>query len=641
MIGNVQILKNNGESLISNGLAHFKFNATNKQYVIYTLGEQINELLKIYVGYENAPVTDPGMTEEESTTITELLKKIGKNEDVSSIITIIPLSAGLYRIHDKVKKVALQTSAFNNIINIQQKGQIQNLSQDEPIMKENTFFDASVTNAENVQKEVIQEQSIFDNPMKPVIETPSGQAEDDNVKTEKIQPSMVGKPAIETASEVLGTGEIATNSNQIQEKMSELNSISNTSSISGVSGISNTSSTYGEETSEMIDNSASILENETMISDEEAKNAILAVEEAQATIKNNIVIIKEFIKQQKNKVVTEDAETIEEVKTENKNANELSAMSSQVETLSSQYDVVNNLELAPQPEISENVLGSESELDNSYIDTSVNQGSSDVSTGSLVDTSVTMPSTPTPTPQPEPEISVVQQASKGLSSQVPLNEQKLPAETSLPNEQQPEMIDTMAMIPKQGVINETANVSTIPSFDDSNSEVLDTTNMVAAGNFTGASQVTEASFDNSTSQAMNDTLINSENRESFVSVSNAANNQDGLSSQSMQNDTIDIQIPEVELESSFVNSDSGQFVQEPIPASSAAMNNTNMTGSMTGNMQQQYSGEIVNGEFAIPQIDMNVSTLEGAQAPVVMPDGQSQDVNQGLVLTPEAFNKAA
>lgn len=637
MIGNVQILKNNGESLISNGLAHFKFNATNKQYVIYTLGEQINELLKIYVGYENAPVTDPGMTEEESTTITELLKKIGKNEDVSSIITIIPLSAGLYRIHDKVKKVALQTSAFNNIINIQQKGQIQNLSQDEPIMKENTFFDASVTNAENVQKEVIQEQSIFDNPMKPVIETPSGQGVADDVKTEKIQPSMVGEPAIETASEVLGTGEIATNSNQIQEKMSELNSISNTSSISGVSGISNTSSTYGEETSEMIDNSASILENETMISDEEAKNAILAVEEAQATIKNNIVIIKEFIKQQKNKVVTEDAETIEEVKTENKNANELSAMSSQVETLSSQYDVVNNLELAPQPEISENVLGSESELDNSYIDTSVNQGSSDVSTGSLVDTSVTMPSTPTPTPQPEPEISVVQQASKGLSSQVPLNEQKLPAETSLPNEQQPEMIDTMAMIPKQGVINETANVSTIPSFDDSDSEVLDTTNMVATGNFTGASQVTEASFDNSTSQAMNDTLINSENQESFVSVSNVANNQDGLSSQSTQNDTIDIQIPEVELESSFVTSDSGQFVQEPTPAPSAAMNNTNMTG----NMQQQYSGEIVNGEFAIPQIDMNVSTLEGAQAPVVMPDGQSQDVNQGLVLTPEAFNKAA
>lgn len=641
MIGNVQILKNNGESLISNGLAHFKFNATNKQYVIYTLGEQINELLKIYVGYENAPVTDPGMTEEESTTITELLKKIGKNEDVSSIITIIPLSAGLYRIHDKVKKVALQTSAFNNIINIQQKGQIQNLNQDEPIMKENTFFDASVTNAENVQKEVIQEQSIFDNPMKPVIETPSGQAVADDVKTEKIQPSMVGEPAIETASEVLGTGEIAINSNQIQEKMSELNSISNTSSISGVSGISNTSSTYGEETSEMIDNSASILENETMISDEEAKNAILAVEEAQATIKNNIVIIKEFIKQQKNKVFTEDAETIEEVKTEIKNANEVSAMSSQDETLSSQYDVVNNLELAPQPEISENVLGSESELDNSYIDTSVNQGSSDVSIGSLVDSSVTMPSTPTPTPRPEPEISVVQQASTGLSSQVPLNEQKLPAETSLPNEQQPEMIDTMAMIPKQGVINETTNVSTIPSFDDSNSEVLDTTNMVATGNFTGVSQVTEASFDNSTSQAMNDTLINSENQESFVSISNAANNQDGLSSQSMQNDTIDIQIPEVELESSFVNSDSGQFVQEPTPASSAAMNNTNMTGSMTGNMQQQYSGEIVNGEFAIPQIDMNVSTLEGAQAPVVMPDGQSQDVNQGLVLTPEAFNKAA
>lgn len=641
MIGNVQILKNNGESLISNGLAHFKFNATNKQYVIYTLGEQINELLKIYVGYENAPVTDPGMTEEESTTITELLKKIGKNEDVSSIITIIPLSAGLYRIHDKVKKVALQTSAFNNIINIQQKGQIQNLNQDEPIMKENTFFDASVTNAENVQKEVIQEQSIFDNPMKPVIETPSGQAVADDVKTEKIQPSMVGEPAIETASEVLGTGEIAINSNQIQEKMSELNSISNTSSISGVSGISNTSSTYGEETSEMIDNSASILENETMISDEEAKNAILAVEEAQATIKNNIVIIKEFIKQQKNKVFTEDAETIEEVKTEIKNANEVSAMSSQDETLSSQYDVVNNLELAPQPEISENVLGSESELDNSYIDTSVNQGSSDVSIGSLVDSSVTMPSTPTPTPRPEPEISVVQQASTGLSSQVPLNEQKLPAETSLPNEQQPEMIDTMAMIPKQGVINETTNVSTIPSFDDSNSEVLDTTNMVATGNFTGASQVTEASFDNSTSQAINDTLINSENQGSFVSISNAANNQDGLSSQSMQNDTIDIQIPEVELESSFVNSDSGQFVQEPTPASSAAMNNTNMTGSMTGNMQQQYSGEIVNGEFAIPQIDMNVSTLEGAQAPVVMPDGQSQDVNQGLVLTPEAFNKAA
>ena len=609
MIGNVQILKNNGESLVSNGLAHFKFNDTNKQYIIYTLGEQINELLKIYIGYENAPVTDPGISDVESESITELLKKIGKNEDVSSIITILPLTAGLYHIHDKVKKVALQTSAFNNIISTQQRGQIQTLNKDEPIMKENTFFASSVTNENNNPEGPVQEQSIFANPMQPVNDAQSQQLASTegeiNATPQEVPQTPEQEQIIETQVESPTSVDTSNINNQISSNVTETSSP----------------------------------EANKVISDEEAKNAILAVETAQATIRENIVIIKEFIKQKNSEVLN----TVDMSNTQNVEINELSSIPIQAESIPTQYDVVNNLELAPQPEVSENVLGDESNLGGGYSnDTSVNQISTGVESSS-VDTNVTIPQVETTQevaiPQVEttqevaiPQIDTSQQVAAESIPQTPLNEQKLPAEASLPNEPKIEMIDTMAMIPQQG--SSSANLNTLENVEIPKSEVINQTNMPLGGD-NNISQMEEKVTANSTPQSMTQNIPTTEISNSTGMV-NEPIMQNNVESQNSQNGIIDIQIPDIGLEEQMSTPSVSQGTQENIPDIPVVSSNPIENTQPQGNIES-----VAGGEFAIPQIDMNVSTVEQPQAPVIMPDGQSQDVNQGLVLTPDAFSKAA
>lgn len=652
MIGNVQILKNNGESLISNGLAHFKFNDNDKQYLIYTLGEQINELLKIYIGYENAPVTDPGISDEDSTKITDLLKKIGKNEDVSTLITVLPLSEGLYHVHDKVKKVALQTSAFNNIITTQQRGQIQTLDKDEPIMKENTFFDSSLVKEENPVAEVTQEESIFANPMQPIME-PSVEQSYNDEKYDSAQSTLVDEQSVENMDANTANNNDTNGIGQTITNISEFNNDSQTSSNISEPEFINSS------VARTNDNSGKNIEINGTISDEEAKNAILAVEAAQATIRENITIIKEFIKQQKNKIVPKTIESSVETKNElNEEIKEIPAMSSQVESLPAQYDVVNNLELAPQPELAENVLSNESNLQSDYlVDTSINQISSEIDTGSIVDTSVSIPRVDLSKQIPvESENELIQQSTESValqnqanaSSQMPLNEQRIPAGATLPIEEQPAMIDTMAMLPHQGMENK--NISTVMPLDSSNSEMLDTTNMIVSSGDTFIPNTVENSVDQNISDPNSESIINSEDQnlsgivpdvKPAETITEGSENQIGISSQNIQNTsipTIDIQIPDVESENTFNIPETGQFTQEQ---------SNNMPTSIPDigtqiNMQEQpnLSG-VVDGEFSTPQIDMNVPSLDQTQAPVIMPDGQSQDDNQGLVLTPDAFNKAA
>lgn len=628
MIGSVQILKNNGESLVSNGLAHFKFNDTDKQYVIYTLGEQINELLKIYIGYENAPVTDPGISDDDSAKITELLKKIGKNEDVSSIITILPLTAGLYHIHDKVKKVALQTSAFNNIINAQQRGQIKALNKNEPIVKENTFFDPSVINEELVPTETAQEQSIFDNPMQPVLEsvntqsTPVGSINTNQDVQIAQEQAIVSNPEKSEIGQMIGQDSSNIIKENIEKDSSPMPAIPDT-----------------------IESDQSDLENKN-ISDEEAKNAILAVEAAQATIKENIAVIKEFIKQQKNKTVSKTIDTSSEInEVLGEDSSETPSMSSTINSLPSQYDVVNNLELAPQPEISDNVLGNESDLDNGYlIDTSVNQLSSEVNTGSIVDTSVAIPQTDLSQQIPaqsQPELTqpAKEMSTKDVSAvpeimtQAPLKEQQLPEVTSLPNENQSEMIDTMAMIPGQSELN--ASPASIAPVENSSMEMLNTNNMPMPDSSSTAPSMIDSLNATATQKAEN-IVVNSENLNLTGTIMGEEKKQNDVSSQNIQNGTIDIQIPDVEIEGQFVVPSPSSFVQEQVSDSTVSSGN-----ELNSVQQQDNSLSAGGGEFAIPQIDMNVSTMDQSQAPVVMPDGQSQEVNQGLVLTPDAFNKAA
>lgn len=625
MIGNVQILKNNGESLVSNGLAHFKFNETNKQYIIYTLGEQVNELLKIYIGYLDAPVTDPGILDEDSTNITELLKKIGKNEDVSSIVTFLPLSAGLYHIHDKVKKVALQTSAFNNIINAQQRGQIQTLDKDEPIMKENTFFDPSLMEEKKAEENVVQEQSIFEKPMQPQIATTNDQIASTEEETKAPQQESVFEAPQEQSIEA--KAEATESSSVVNANYQNLEAATDTI----------------------------VSEDNSRISDEQAKEAIQAVETAQATIRDNIGLIKEYIKQQKNKEMSNNIEKKEmAIETPKEEVSEIPAITSQVESLPSQYDVVNNLELAPQPEVAENVLGSESNLGGDYlIDTSVNQISAGIDTTSGVDSKVAIPQVDlaqmAANPEPEQQMAgtseygVQQQNAVGIQtdlpqqtvvesvSQTPLNDQTNPASTSLSSEPQPEIIDTMSMIPKQG----TSNAGASATGEGVIETTLDTANSSMVGDASSASEIQGTIADTSMQQPVNQGLPTMETPSS-VEMTGGSVDQINSSTQD-ESETIDIQIPEIGIESQMEPASVTQGVQEVvsnIPVES-------VSNQASGPQQQGAPTQSAGGEFAIPQIDMSVSTIDQSQAPVVMPDGQSQDDNQGLVLTPEAFNKAA
>ncbi len=561
MIGNVQILKNSGVSLISNGLAHFKFNDTNKQYIIYTIGEQNNELMKIYIGYENAPVTDQGITDDESQKITDLVKKMVTNKDFSSIATILPLTEKLYHIHDVTKGVRIPVRALNNIISAQQRGQIQTLDKDEPIMKENSFFDSS-TVVDSPKEENIQEESIFSNPMQPVIENPVAQrsSEED-----------AGIPQTYAQENAQAT------------------------SVDGLP--KEIGSNTGMEKDTLQQNSELITDNNS-ISDEEAKNAILAVESAQATIKENISIIKEYIKQQRKS---------DEQKVDSRDNivkyPETRATDGQ-EEVHAQNDVINDLELAPQPEIPENVLSSEPDLvEVSQENNQVNEATTGTDYNSSLNTSVAVS---------ENDFSNQNFAMPTSESS---NQQELPTTTSIQKEGQPEIIDTMAMMPQ----NETSNV--VSSIDTTNGEpqkveMLDTKNMSILSGAEDTPRVeTPKTIDNIQPTMVQDMMI-----------------------PNSQTPTIDIQIPDIGVNNQPSVSSTPGVVKEESPSQ---INPVLQDGNMSIQEQARQQKPAGSSEFSIPQIDMNVSTVNQQQAPVTLPDGQSQDNNQELILTPDAFNKAA
>jgi hypothetical protein len=637
MIGNVQIIKNSGESLVTNGIAHFQFKDNQKQYIIYYLGEQINELLKIHIGYENAPVTDEGIKEEDSAKLTDLLKKIGRNEDVSSIVTFLPLSAELYHVHDKEKKVALQGQAFNNIITAQQAGQIQNLQGDEPIYKENTFFDSSAL--EEPKKEIVQDnsQSIFENPIMPNLDSSVNEV-----------PSNVS------------AGENAINNdNGLSVSSSENVEVNELSSVVAPVQTTNVSNVSENSVNEVVENSQSEVSLDStinagadFITNEQAKEAIAAIENAQSIINTNVELIKTFIKQQNmisdkqnfqdinanvntnlnNAVVENNYAPNILVKNNAENAPEVSpiieqnvvgnqvdvpAMTSEVTSLPKEYDIVNNIELAPQPAIAPDVLGVESELTSDYqVDMTTAKMDASIDTDNSFDTSVAIPSAPLTNEQPQVENIVIQNDPSTVQSEV----------DSKDNGILNQMIDT-SVIQSQPVIEEqiapveAVPVQSVTGYSNVETPINNVNDNLNSSNYqenSGAVQdnsmaYIDASY-NGTVEVDNSNVINNDSQVAYVSTPNVG------------------QVAS--------NNDTQQYVAVPNVQEIPVVNNENINQNVVG----QNSGyDLQSNGLDIPAIDLNVNdmTAQTNAIPVVIPDGQNVENNQELVLTPAAFDMAA
>lgn len=378
MIGNVQILQNDGTSLISNGLAHFILNDSQKQYIIYSLGEQREENLIVYIGLENAPVPNPGITETDGAYFSELLRRIGRDEDVSSELTFLPLTSGLYYVNDTVKKIAIPNKVSNNLIALQQQSQIKDSQENVPVIKDNSFFDSSMVVEPQVEVPEQPEQSIFSQPMQPTNENPDGGEEIKNQNTVNVESDNGGTTVIP----------------------SELK-----------------------------------LENEELITDEQAKNAINAVEEAQKTIAENVKLIKLFISQQNTlaeEIPSKGELTQQELVSENVlvSTNDLGP-TDETGNLFENKDIVNNIELAPQPVPPLDALGEETELSADY----GNDGPDQIVQGNNYES--TLDSTTT-----EPQV-----APEGLVNQAPTEtvqyiDTTLMMQDGVPADSPQQMIDT-------------------------------------------------------------------------------------------------------------------------------------------------------------------------------------------------------
>lgn len=530
MIGNVQILNNNGDLLISNGLARFIVNDSQKQYIIYTLGEQTNGALKIYIGLENAPVTDEGITETDGDLLTELLKKIGKNEDVSSLVTFLPLEANLYHINDRVKKVAVPTKVFNNVIDIQQRSRIKSVQEDGSIIDERAFSESSSMEEQKKEELVQQESSIFSQPMQPIAEN---------------------------ASEIQGSNEL-----QVEIIEEDNNQLESNGALS-----------IGSE-----------LGNEDLITEEQAENAIKVVENAQKEINQNIKLIRLYINQQKalaNQLIVEiNKDNSQLTPKEDTSAYVSTTESEKIIQEPDKSDVIRDIELAPQPEEYYDVLEEETNLsNNSVLDTTV-QTSADVNLESSFDRSVDMP------------------------------EQQI--------EYTPGYIDTTAMVQQPS----TLETQTGENMGISTPQIIDTQAMVPSAEVGITEKVfkpVEVVFDSALDQASKqDKVIGEQQNIGFATQMPIPEFQNTNQQPVREESTGVLTTP-----SSDINQSEYEEVVIPFPTPGEQMIDTGENYSIS-------SADIENAGGQVPEI-----------APVVIPDGQTSEIERSLVLTPDAFNQAA
>lgn len=574
MIGNVQILYNSGRSLVSNGLAHFIVNESQKQYIIYTFGEQPGENLKVHIGLENAPVTEPGITKTDGDFLSELLRRIGRNEDVSSELTFLPLTSGLYYVNDGVKRVAIPNQISNNLIALQQQSQIKNTQENAPVIQENAFFDSSMATEPQSEASQQVEQSIFSQPMQPIIENSYG-------------------------------GEKVTNQT-----------------------IANSESDNGGTT--LISPKEPELANEELITDEQAKSAINTVEEAQRTIAENVKLIKLYIRQQKtlaNKISSEATLAQSESSLET-----FTAPTPEVEKTNEtpdpqeRRDTVNNIELAPQPVASLDVLGEESELRNDYVLDTSSQIGTENNGGSLEVASDTIANNFTVSLEPTPTIQEENYEQQYVDMNRQLEEQPM---------EEVKYIDTTAMMQQPQVLE---NQYFNQNMDASQASMIDTGIQRESQEYVTQKMETvpePVTIDTGVAGQANQSVEAAPELDTSYYQNQINNGQ--------QNFGYATQMPSLEVQNT-----TQQFVG--VDNISEQENNQYMASNAS---QPEYAEKIVqfptsespminNNEVSLPPVDI-VSEVAPVSdvAPVVLPDGQTAEVGQSLVLTPEAFSQAA
>jgi hypothetical protein len=293
------------------------------------------------------------------------------------------------------------------------------------------------------------------------------------------------------------------------------------------------------------------------------------------------------------------------------------AMTSEVTSLPKEYDIVNNIELAPQPAIAPDVLGVESELTSDYqVDMTTAKMDASIDTDNSFDTSVAIPSAPLTNEQPQVENIVIQNDPSTVQNEV----------DSKDNGILNQMIDT-SVIQSQPVIEEqiapveAVPVQSVTGYSNIETPINNVNDNLNSSNYQENSGAVhdnsmayiDASY-NGTVGVDNSNVINNDSQVAYVSTPNVG------------------QVAS--------NNDIQQYVAVPNVQEIPVVNNENINQNVVG----QNSGyDLQSNGLDIPAIDLNVNdmTAQTNAIPVVIPDGQNVENNQELVLTPAAFDMAA
>lgn len=200
MVDSVTIVDKNGNGIIAEGISRLAINSTNKEYVLYTLNEKVeNNLTKMYVGEIGQTVGSLGqISPEEWKIVSDTLRTILHGEPVNGV-EFKAVSGLTFNIGDP-KKLAIKADVKQRFKDTQltatlavNQGANPNVS---AMPGESSFFNAGAiadTTSDEPAIQVNEVPNIFQNPMQPENYTP--------VQEESAMPGEVVENAPQTVIE--------------------------------------------------------------------------------------------------------------------------------------------------------------------------------------------------------------------------------------------------------------------------------------------------------------------------------------------------------------------------------------------------------------------------------------------------------
>lgn len=174
MVDSVTIVDKNGNGIIAEGISRLAINSTNKEYVLYTLNEKVeNDLTKMYVGEIGQTVGSLGqISPEEWKIVSDTLRTISHGEPVNGV-EFKAVSGLTFNIGDP-KKLAIKADVKQRFKDTQltatlavNQGANPNVS---AMPGESSFFNAGAiadTTSDEPAIHVNDVPNIFQNPMQP------------------------------------------------------------------------------------------------------------------------------------------------------------------------------------------------------------------------------------------------------------------------------------------------------------------------------------------------------------------------------------------------------------------------------------------------------------------------------------------